>query len=83
MGEDILKLKKELREDTSPFFSDEDLIYYYEKNNNDLAKTCYECLLLKAEDDSIQLPGGLQLANNAQYWLRLAKKFRPNESRCL
>ena len=83
MGEDILKLKKELREDTSPFFSDEELIYYYEKNNKDLAKTCYECLLLKAEDDSIGLPGGLQLANNSQYWLRLAKKYKPNGSRCL
>ena len=35
MGEVILKLKRELREDTSPFFSDEDLCYYYEKNNED------------------------------------------------
>lgn len=83
MGEVILKLKKELREDTSPFFSDEDLNYYYEKNNNDFNATCYECLLLKSEDDSIVLPGGLTLANNSTYWLRLAKKYKSNGSRCL
>ena len=77
------KLKKELREDTSPFFSNDDLNYYLEKNNNDLNKTIYECLLLKAEDDSISLPGGLSLANNSNYWLRLARKYRPNSSRCL
>lgn len=77
------KLKKELREDTSPFFSNDDLNYYLEKNNNDLNKTIYECLLLKSEDDSIALPGGLSLANNSNYWLRLARKYRPNGSRCL
>ena len=83
MREVILKLKKELREDTSPFFSDEDLNYYYDKNNKDFNATCYECLLLKSEDDSIALPGGLTLANNSQYWIRLAKKYKPNGSRCL
>ena len=77
------KLKMELRESSSPFFSDNDLNYYLEKNNNDLNKTVYECLLLKAEDDSISLPGGLSLANNSNYCLRLARKYRPNSSRCL
>lgn len=83
MGEVILKLKRELREDTSPFFSDEDLMYYYEKNNEDFKLTCYECFLLKAENDSISLPGGLNIADNQNYWLRLAKKYKPNGSRIL
>ena len=83
MGEVILKLKRELREDTSPFFSDEDLMYYYEKNNEDFSLTCYECFLLKAENDSISLPGGLNIADNQNYWLRLAKKYKPNGSRIL
>lgn len=83
MGEILLKLKKELREDTSPFFTDDELTYYYKKNNEDFNLTCYECLILKSEDDSISLPGGLTLANNSTYWLRLAKKFKPNGSRCL
>lgn len=77
------KLKMELRESSSPFFKDADLLYYLEKYDNDLNKTIYECLLLKAEDDSISLPGGLSLANNSNYWLRLARKYRPNSSRCL
>jgi hypothetical protein len=76
------KLKLELRETSSPFFSDEELNYYLEKNNNDFNKTAYECLLLKSEDDSINL-NGLTLANNSNYWLRLARKFKINGSRCL
>ena len=82
MGE-IQELKLILREETSPFFSDEEIAYYLQKNNYNIDTTAYECLLLKAEDDSISLPGGLQLANNSSYWLRLAKKYKPNGSRCL
>ena len=82
MGE-IQELKLILREETSPFFSDEEIAYYLEKNNYNIDAAAYECLLLKAEDDSIQLPGGLSLANNSKYWLRLAKKYKPNGSRCL
>jgi hypothetical protein len=82
MGE-IQELKLILREETSPFFSDEEIAYYLEKNNYNIDATAYECLLLKAEDDSISLPGGLQLANNSSYWLRLAKKYKPNGSKIL
>ena len=82
MGE-IQELKLILREETSPFFSDEEIAYYLQKNNYNIDATAYECLLLKAEDDSISLPGGLQLANNSSYWLRLAKKYKPNGSKIL
>lgn len=82
MGE-IQELKLILREETSPFFTDEEIAYYLNKNNGNINSTAYECLLLKAEDDSIQLPGGLTLANNSLYWLRLAKKYKPNGSRIL
>ena len=82
MGE-IQELKLILREETSPFFTDEEIAYYLEKNNGNINSTAYECLLLKAEDDSIALPGGLTLANNSVYWLRLAKKYKPNGSRIL
>lgn len=75
----IQELKIRLREESSPFFTDEDLAYYLKQNNNDLDKTTYECLLLKSEDDSIVLPGGLQLANNSKYWLRLAKQYKPKK----
>ena len=82
MGE-IQELKVILREETSPFFTDEEIAYYLEKNNYNIDAAAYECLLLKAEDDSISLPGGLQLANNSSYWLRLAKKYKPNGSKIL
>ncbi|RDY22878.1 hypothetical protein CHF27_011200 [Romboutsia maritimum] len=82
MGE-LEELKIILREESSPFFTDEELEFYLTKNEGDMNDTAYECLLLKAEDDSISLPGGLQLANNSQYWLRLAKKYKRNGSRCL
>lgn len=82
MGE-IQELKLILREETSPFFTDEEIAYYLSKNNGNINSTAYECLLLKAEDDSIALPGGLTLANNSAYWLRLAKKYKPNGSRIL
>lgn len=82
MGE-IQELKMILREETSPFFTDEEIAYYLNKNNGNVNDAAYECLLLKAEDDSIALPGGLTLANNSEYWLRLAKKYKPNGSRIL
>ena len=82
MGE-IQELKLILREETYPFFTDEEIAYYLNKNNGNINNAAYECLLLKAEDDSIQLPGGLTLANNSEYWLRLAKKYKPNGSRIL
>ena len=82
MGE-IQELKLILREETSPFFTDEEIAYYLNKNNGNINSTAYECLLLKAEDDSIALPGGLTLANNSTYWLRLAKKYKPSGSRIL
>ena len=82
MGE-IQELKLILREETSPFFTDEEIAYYLDKNNGNINDAAYECLLLKAEDDSIALPGGLTLANNSEYWLRLAKKYKPNGSRIL
>ena len=82
MGE-INELKLILREETSPFFSEEELCYYYEKNNYDIDTTAYECLIIKAENDSISLPGGLNIADNQKYWLRLAQKYRPNGSKIL
>ena len=82
MGE-IQELKLILREETSPFFTDEEIAYYLNKNKSSINDAAYECLLLKAEDDSIALPGGLTLANNSEYWLRLAKKYKPNGSRIL
>lgn len=65
------------------YFSDEELRYYLQKNNLDLEATAYELLLIKAEDNSAKLPNGLEINSTANYWLRLAQKYRPVNSRCL
>lgn len=82
MGE-INELKLRLREESSPFFSDEELAYYLKMFDNNLDKTTYKLALMKAEDDSITLPGGLSLPNNSSQWKRIAAMYKPNESRCL
>ena len=82
MGE-IQELKLILREERSPFFSDEEIAYYLEKNNYNVNVAAYECLIIKSENDSISLPGGLNIADNQSYWLRLAKKYKPNGSKIL
>ena len=82
MGE-IQELKLILREETSPFFTDEEIVYYLQKNNYNVNAAAYECLIIKAENDSISLPGGLNIADNQNYWLRLAKKYKPNGSKIL
>lgn len=70
----------ELREKQSPFFDIEEIGYYiYEKHEGNFDNAMYEMCMLKAEDDSISLPGGLQLANNREYWLSLAKKYKPSK----
>ena len=82
MGE-IQELKLILREETSPFFTDEEIAYYLQKNNYNVNAAAYECLIIKAENDSISLPGGLNIADNQNYWLRLAKKYKPIGSKIL
>lgn len=77
--EKLQELKLILRENECPFFSEEELLFYLKRNSFDLNKTAYECLIIKSEDNSIGLPGGLQLADNSKYWLRLAARYKPKK----
>lgn len=80
MGTDNLEwLKKVLREEDYPLFSDEDLKFYLEENGNDKRKTAYQCLLIKAEDSSIAI-SGLSSADTSSYFRRLAQRYRTNNS---
>ena len=72
-------LKRVLREDDIPFFSDEDLEAYYNENNHNVDKTIYCCCIIKAEDTSVQIPG-LSAADTSRYFLRIAQKYRPHNS---
>ena len=80
----IEEIKILIREDNEePYFSDKDIRFYYLRNNKDIEATVYELLLIKAEDDSAVLPSGISLTDNSNYWLRLAQKYRPCNSRVL
>lgn len=62
-------------------FTDAALLMLLEKHGGDLRAASYEGLLLKAEDNSLTLPDGLQLGDNRDYWLRLASLYRPTVAR--
>lgn len=79
----LTKLRLNLREVKDGYFEEEELNYLLDSNDDDLNKASYEGLLIKAEDDSIALPGGLQVPSNRNYWLSLAKKYRDNQTRAL
>ena len=77
------ELKFNLRESTYPYFSDNELNFMLEKYNNDIDLTTYHAAILKAEVDEIHLPNGLSVANSRDYFLSIAKKFRPSRSQAL
>lgn len=80
---DIIALKFNLREKDSPYFTDQELETLLMKNDNDINKASYEGLVMKSEDDSIALPGGLDVPSNRAYWLGLAKRFKESKTRIL
>ena len=72
-------IKNILREKDIPFFSDEEIDFYYNKNNKNLNNTIYECLLVKAENTTLNI-SGLNVADSSAYFRRLASRYRPNNS---
>ncbi len=74
----LANLKLNLREEKFPCFSDDELTYVLNKYNFDLERTTYECLVMKAQDDTIRLPSGLSIQSSRNYWLSIAKRYRQN-----
>ena len=75
----LRRMKKILREEEYPFFSDDDLQFYVDENNGNVDLAIYHCLLIKAEDSSIAI-SGLSSADTSSYFKRLALRYRPNNS---
>ena len=75
----IEDLKIVLREEDIPFFTDEQLDFYLRENGGNYDLTAYQCLLIKAEDTTLQV-SGLSAADSSKYFRRLAAKYRPNNS---
>lgn len=71
----ITNIKREIRENQSPYFEDCDIEYYLEKNNGDFNATVYELLLIKAEDSTISV-SGLTTQDTSAYFRRLASRYR-------
>ena len=72
---DALKeLKMNVRENIIPYFSDEELVYYLEKNNGDVRKASYECLILKAETTGLDV-SGVSTKDSSSYFKMLAQKY--------
>lgn len=79
---DIDRLKIILRENDCPFFTDEELEYYYLENKQDFNKTAYQCLIVKSENTTLTL-SGLEAGDTSKYFRRLAQRYRENNSRVL
>ena len=71
----IEKIKIEIREHQCPYFEDEDIEYYLQKNNNDVNATIYELLLIKAEDSTITV-SGMTTDDTSGYFRRLASRYK-------
>ena len=73
----IKQLRTNLRETQVPFFDDPELQYHIERANWDVDLATYNCLIIKAEECSLNV-SGLSLSDSSSYWLRLAAMYRPN-----
>lgn len=76
-SERLKELKQNLREKQVPFFEDDELEHQLERAGNDVELASYNCLIIKAEECSLNV-SGLSLADSSAYWLRLASLYRPN-----
>lgn len=72
---DIERIKREIREEQSPYFEEEDFQYYLDKNNGDVNDTIYEMLIIKSEDSTISV-SGLNTHDTSGYFKRLASKYK-------
>lgn len=68
-------LKRELREEQSPYFEEEDFQYYLDKNYGNINKTIYEMLIIKSEDSTISV-SGLNTHDTSSYFKRLASRYK-------
>lgn len=77
--EPLDELKLIIREKDIPFFSDEELNYYLNKNNGSVRSTAYDCLIIKAENTSL-IVDGITTEDTSKYFRRLASRYKPNNS---
>ena len=69
----------EVREPQAPYFTDDEIEYYYDKFEGDFERTVYELLIIKAEDSTISV-SGLSTRDTSAYFRKLASKHRTYNS---
>ena len=77
---DIQRMKKILREEDYPMFSDEDLEFYIAENNGDVNAAIYQCLILKSENNAVSIAGLSASDSSSSYFKRLASQYKPSNS---
>ena len=70
----LKQLKINIRENVIPYFTDEELQYYLEKNKGDVRKASYECLILKAETTGLDV-SGVTTKDSSSYFKMLAQNY--------
>ena len=75
----IERIKRERREEQSPYFNEDDFQYYLDKNSGDVDATIYEMLIIKSEDSTITV-SGLSTKDTSSYFKRLASRYKPFNS---
>ena len=71
----IERVRIETREHQCPYFEDEDIEYYLQKNGYDVDATIYELLIIKAEDSTITV-SGMTTDDTSGYFRRLASRYK-------
>lgn len=72
--DNLEKLKFNLREEQTPYFTDEELLYLLEKNNWNVNRASYEGLILKAETTGLNV-SGLTTKDSSSYFKMLASRY--------
>ena len=75
----IERIKREIREEQSPYFNEDDFQYYLDKNSGDVDATIYEMLIIKSQDSTITV-SGLSTKDTSSYFKRLASRYKPFNS---
>lgn len=75
----VKKIKIIIREGDCPFFEDDEIMFYLQENDRDFNKTVRALLIIKAENTTLSI-SGMQAADTSKYFLRLASKYRINNS---
>lgn len=70
------RMRRILREDDVPFFTEADMDFYLEENGGDVDGALYQMLIVKSESTTLSMDG-LTTADTSSYFKRLARQYRP------